>query len=377
MVPRKLVAHLLRLLPVMLLPILLAPALVFLLQRGGTPVYQSYATIWVQDPAGIQQPSLNVENSFLTPAQRQASVLNDLLQTDGFRMQIAELVGIISVPEGAATPGTSSGTQGPGLGSATPVAGATPPSAASFLTSSQRERVFHLIGRSVAVGANGSNLLAITTSYSDPETAKALGDATIAAYDSRLQSEAQRQTVITSDYLSSQLVVAQEELTNRQNALQAFIQANPGVNLAVGSVEYRGLAAQVEAQLAIVNGLQSAIQGNQFNSVSITQGLAARFSVLDHPRAADHPIQESRIQQLMMPIGAMMVMVLLAAGYLLVVYRADHSVLSTEDLRGLDVRFLGYAPKLKRDRRQWRLSFRRDRGHARRAAASFASREAV
>src|SRR5690606_18863240 len=154
------------------------------------------------DPAGIQPPSLNVENSFLTPARRQASVLNDLLQTDGFRMQIAEPVGIISLPEGAATPGTGAGAHGPGLCSAAPVADGSTPSAASFLTSSQRERVFHLIGRSVSVGANGSNLLAITTSYSDPETAKRLGDATIAAYDSRLQSEAQRQTVITSDYLS-------------------------------------------------------------------------------------------------------------------------------------------------------------------------------
>jgi len=371
-VPRKLIVHLLRLLPLMLVPILLAPVLVFALQRSsGSELYQSVATIWVQDSELIQQPSLTVQNAFLTPAQRQVSVVRDLLMTESFRMQMAEEAGLIRVPEEfEADPGGGS-TIGPAP---------TPPSAASFLTASQRGRVSTVIGRSVAVNDSGANLMVITATSPNPETAQALAQAVISVYDARLRMESDRQYTITLEYLTSQLAAANSELATRRADLERYVASRPNVNLAeVGDLEYRTLASYVDAQMSIVNSLNQAVQSNNLTAVSASQGLAARFNVLDSPAQPDQPLEQSRIQVLGMPVAAMVMMLLLAAGYLLVVYRTDHSVLSAEDLSDLDVPFLGYAPRLQRDRPRWRphWSMRRNRSHARQTAASFAVREAA
>jgi len=376
LIPRKLVSLALRSLPLLLLPIVLAPALVLYLQSGSSSgQYQSNATIWVLDPDQIQRASLDVENAYLTPAQRQASVLRDLLMTESFRLQVAERAGLIGADATGGEPDNAGGLT-PGDRSA---ANIDPAELAAGMTEDQRTIVTRIVGSALAVTASGANLLTVTSTYPDPAVAQALGRGAIAAYDERLRAESERQDRITLEYFDEQLSVAETELIRRRDALNAYIQANANVDLsASGDIQYRSLLGEFQSQDAIVANLNEAIQSTQLSAVSSSQALAARFNVLDEPSLPRLPITPSRMQQFGLPVAALMLGVMLSAAYLLVTYRLDHTIRSTEDLRGIGVPFLGYTPRLSPNGRRWlpRVLRRREGAHARHAAASFAFRKA-
>ncbi len=350
MVPRKLAARIIRALPFLLIPVLLAPALtMFLQQRSAQDEFVAEATIWVLEPPMIQQSPLTIENPYLSPAQRQSEVINDLLTTDGFRLEVAEHAGLL--------PGSS-----------------------DSLTQEQRSSVVRVIGRSVYADAAGSNLLQVVGEAPTEQVAVALVGSVVEVYRSRLEVEAQRQSAVAADYFREQMTAAEAELAERKAAADAYLAAHPGADQVPVDREYALLIGRVESQTRVVEGIGEALQGSHLNAVSASQGLAARFNVLDQPALSEHPNTVSRTQQLGMPLAAAVLGAMVSAGYLLVVFYTDHSVYSREDLAGAQVRFLGYTPRIRRRHGLFgRLAawIRRDRNHARRVAASLSGKAAL
>lgn len=381
MIPRKLILQALRWLPLLVFPVVLAPALVMYVQRDQVQQYQSVATIWVLDPEQIQQAALNIDNSYLTPAQRQVSVIKDLLQTQSFRIQIAQLAGLAGpVPTNTSVPGTPTGD---------PVAASTASPSASALVGTdaalsgalgpqRMAEIGKLIGAVVDVSATGANLLTVTVTLPQGEGARRIGQAVIAAYDGRLREESTRQDAIALAYFEQQLTVADIELSRRREARENYVAAHPGVDLVqTGDFDYRVLASEVEAQTAIVTGLQAAIQRTHLEAVSASQALAARIHVLDQPSLPATPLVRSRVQEFGLPAAALGMALILSAAYLLLVYRLDHTIRSAEDLADIGVPFLGYAPWIRAGGAWWRPGrwTGRSGDRARRIASSFAMSE--
>lgn len=342
MLPRKLVARVLRALPILLLPVVLAPAAVIALGNAdGTQRYQAEVWIWVLDPAEIQPVPLDIDNIYLSPAQRQADVVNDLLRTQSFRLAVAEAAGLID-PLGA---------EGGGAASATTI-----------------------VADSVEARADGANLLLLIGVHEEAETARVLAQAAVAAYNDRLRMEAERQVAVELDYYQRQMVTAEEELAQRRAEAEAYAAQHPEVlDRDTYDSRYEQLTGRVDAQARLVDGLAQAMQDAQLNAVSFAQGLAARLNVVDPAATPEAPLQPTRTRKYGLPVAAAVLGMMLSGGYLLVAYYTDHSIASREDLDGLPVRYLGAVPSMQRPGWITRMRDRRgSRAYARRLAASVA-----
>lgn len=306
MVPRKVVELAFRRIMILAIPVVAVPALVLLLQDK-TAEYRSSAVVWIGDSPGEQ--SLGHYNGYLTPAQNQVNALNDLLTTEAFRGAIAADAGI--APE----EGQAISTIAPGT---------------------------------VVAYATGVNLLLISATTRTPEAAQRIVEATIAQYNERAASETNREATLADEYYRQQLEVAERELDLRRASVDEYLRshpsaATPGTSASL-SFDYQALVNQAEEQAQVVADLRNNLQDVQLKRVSAPQNQRAAFSVQDEPRVPAAAIPLSTTERIGYPIAGLLLGAFLAACYLYVLYRTDHTVLSGEDLQGLDVPLLGRVP---------------------------------
>ena len=132
-IPRKIVEWTFLRLPLLVLSIVIAPALVLLARLDDEPEYRSDAVVWVADTPGLGSIALGSNSPFISAPQRHAGVINDLLRTQRFREEAAIAAGLVSPEDEAALRGAAS-----------------------------------LIRRSVSVRGAGQNILFISATTFDP-----------------------------------------------------------------------------------------------------------------------------------------------------------------------------------------------------------------
>lgn len=351
MVPRKLVEHFFRLLPVLILPVIIAPALIFWVINSEAETYQANATVWASDPAGIQVTDLDSFGGRATPASRLASVLNDLLATRSFREDVAVEAGLAS-----------------------PVEDGT-------ISNAALNRGARNVRDSLRVRARGTFLVVIDATSKSPVLAQALPLAVTTEYLSRNGQEANRQLEIATGYYTQQLELAQAEFDSRQSALEAYLAANPGAddrNIAgPAQSEYQILERSMSVQGGLVEDLRQSLQSSLRDAATNELGQEARFTLQDVPQLPGAPLPQSLTKRFGYPMAGVLLGALLSASYLYISYRTDHTVRSTEDLRGTGVPVLGYVPNVS-PYDNWPLYRRlqgRQRDFARRVAASIIGAE--
>lgn len=304
MIPSKLAEAAFRLWYVLLVPIVLVPAIVLLATRPST-VYGSSASIWVSKPAGIDAGSLSRNASpYLTSAQNQAQVIQDLLQTRSFREAVAaKVAGIDSLDQ---------------------------------------------VVKDVSVTALGPNLLGITARAPSAEQAHALVSAVLGEYQQRAIDESRRESSVVSDYYTQQLAPAQAELAKRQQAVTDYVQQNPRMTDAQRATdpEYLTLTQSVSAQSAVVQSIQDSVQSARLAAVSGPDSEKALFNVIDEPKVPDAPIHVSAAKRYGYPAAGLLAGVVIAAVYLYTIFRTDHTIRSSQDLAGLNMPVVGFVPYL-------------------------------
>lgn len=349
MVPRKLLEAFFSHLWILLIPVVLAPAAVLML-RETTPVYESQSTVWVDrslDGAAL----VGDGPSWISPAQHQATALNDLLTTRRFRTGVAERAGILS---------------------------ATAP------VTSVNEVVAEL---DMSVGALGANLVGISARSSDPQVAAKLVDAVTAEFSERFATEAARTSASEATYYEKQLAIAESELADREAALNAYVADNPDVaDTSSGPSTDRNfllLLDRVDQQRAEVSTLDATLRDIEGRLASAPQVFAAAFLVQDEAQAPESPLPVTATDRFGPPFAALLLGVAISAAYLYALYRMDHTVRSAEDVVELGVPFLGSVPELHPATGlsatfplNWVARFRR-RDFARHAASSIAGEDAA
>ena len=330
-----------RLLPLLLIPVVLAPVLLFVLWRPA-PSYQSTATIWVSNPSAIEATTAAADDKD-TPAQVHLQVLNDLLLTRSFRDEVAEAAGMV---DGAAVR-------------------SLPPDRADATWRAAAEQV----ATSVSASADGVNLLTVRGKRGTPEEARKLVEATVAKLRARLEQEESRVSKVTGAYFEQQLAVAREELQRRQAAFTAYVEQRPNPNqAALNDVTYNSLLSKVRVQEDLITTLQNQSQKASFEAASSSQNLAARFNIVDAPSLPALRLGPTTAERGAYALAAGLLGGFVALAYLYLVFRTDHTIRSSEDLQGLPVPLLGYLPNVSTP---W---YRRRRGQpevsARRLAAA-------
>lgn len=351
MVPRKLVEAFFRSLWILILPVVLVPALVIILVDE-EPSYVSEATVWVTRADELEATALTANaNPYLTPAQNQVLVFQDLLSTRAFRIDVAIDARLVE-----------------------------PAAPESELTLAANE-----VGRSIGVSALGTNLVGLEARAATPEEAIALLAAILRQYQVRSAEETGRQTTIAESYYREQLDIANAELEKRQGDVTAYLAENPrlinSLEAREADAQYVRLAGRVERQAEVVDNLHTALQEVQLKAKSAPQSQEAIFSVQDAPSFPDAPASASLMSKVGYPFAGMVFGLLIAASYLYLTYRADQTIRAHSDLEGLGVPLLGYVPELRKGPGAglWQytpfawLLRQRSRSYARRVAASIAA----
>ncbi len=313
MIPIKLVETVFQKFWVLILPAVLAPMLVLGLTHK-SPEYQSNAVVWVSAPVAGESAALGYNNAWLTPAQNQAQVLNDLLATESFRVAVVKSGNLVDARDGDA--------------------------AAKAVAANAR----------VWAGYSGANLVTVTAVASSAKEAQSLANGVIAQYSERATQQFQRDSSLSVSYYQQQLAVANQELATRQAALNDYLASHPKAanpaNPESQDINYRTLLERVTSQSTLITQLQTSLQAVQLREASAPETQLAAFSVQDPPSLPSNPIPTSTTKTIGLPFAAFLFGLLIGVGYLYFAYRTDHSIRTATDLEPLSVRLLGSVPDL-------------------------------
>lgn len=312
MIPAKLVETVFQKYWALIIPVILVPLLAMMLTRN-EPTYQSQATIWVTMPITGESVSLGQNNPYLTPAQNRAQVLNDLLATRAFRLQVARTAGIIDEENDAAARAVG--------------------------------------GMSIWAGARGANLLTVTAQVGDPRVAQALVRAIVTEYGARAEAEFNRSIKLTNDYYTQQLTLAEAELLQRQASLSTYLfehprAATPGSPDSL-NIDYRTLLERVDSQTQRIASLRDSLQSIQLRAASAPETQKAAFTVQDEANLPLAPVPTGKTKQYGIPLAAVVFGVLIGSAYIYFAYRTDHTIRTPGDLASLSVPLLGSVPELR------------------------------
>ena len=315
MISGKLIETIFRRLWVLALPLILVPILVVVL-TAKPAVYVSRASVWVTNPIGDARPTLGQANPYLSPAQNQVQVLNDLLGTESFRSAVAVRAGLVRE------------------------------------TSPARDIRYAAANMSIAVFPAGANVVGITASRAEnAEEAKAIVAAVVESYQARSAAEGQRGAEVTAQYYTQQLVVAQQTLNQRKEALTAYLRANPKAADSSSSasldINYRALVTQVEQQSRVVDGLTQSLQDVGLRVASAPENERASFNVQDPASLPTSPLPVAITKRLGLPIAGLFFGLLISCAYAFIKFRTDHTIRTSADLADVAVPLLGSVPDLR------------------------------
>lgn len=311
MIPRKLVETAFSHFWLLLLPVVLAPLAVVMLTTKQTE-YKSRAVVWVQSPPGDTR-TLGATSPYNSPAQNQANALSDLLRTESFRLNVAGRAGLLSMED-------------PEL---------------------QRRVAAEL---TVWAYSAGVNLIAVEVRSSSPVEAQKVGQGVIDEYVARSTTESAQASTTNAAYYTQQVTVANAELDTRRAALYDYVAKHPQVTdpkVAVLDIQYRTLQSLVDAQTAVVTDLSNKLQAAQLHLVGGPDEQKAAFAVQDPPSLPRAPLPQAVSRKFGLPAAGLLFGALISAVALFAMYRANHSVVSSEDLEGLPVQMLANIPDIR------------------------------
>lgn len=289
-----------QLLVLLLLPLVLSLAVVFVLPRS----YQATATLWALrrfEIIGATGPESDLLSS---PSSTQATALNELLQTRAFALAVANDANLPSTLD--------------------PKVRANP--------SERDDALYQDISKHVVVTDQGYNLLSISYTNQRPSIAQQVVQATIKNYglQSSGYSVAEGQRLLEA--YQAQLKSAKD---NAASATQAAAQYLKDHDLtpaqAAVDPQYQLLNGQAQQAQANMLNVQNAIAQVNQQLTTIGTGAQGLFLIIDSPQIPNRAV--SRTKPLLLGASVGLGLALLACAiYILILVRRDHAVRSPQDV---------------------------------------------
>lgn len=274
-----------------LLPIALTTLLAIWYVAGTPAAYQSGASLWVDTPAP-QPSSLTQTNEFtVTPASQAQELLNELLTTRQFRLEV--------------------GRNGPleKYLAAHPSSGFGPSALLAKLRGKQSADdlvVTALDPKHVVTTVAGPQVLAVTLTAPTPQVALGTMRALVAAFNQQRTSFNLERAQATVAYYQNQAKVAGDTLRSTESAIQSFTSANPGIDGTGQTAQDAQLRTLTQAERIARSRYNAATKATNQASLNFTAAKTdhTSFKVLDPPALPTGPVSGKK-KQLMALIGGL------------------------------------------------------------------------
>jgi uncharacterized protein involved in exopolysaccharide biosynthesis len=296
--PRRLLAFLL------LMP-LVSLAVVLTLPRS----YEATSTIWALHRYAIIGATGSESNLQATPAETQATALNELLQTQAFALEVAKVAHLASAL----------------------------PTAKTGDAQARDDALFAEVSKHVVVEAGGYNLLRVSYVNPDPGMAQRVVQAVIDTYSEQSVSFSVNEGQRLLDSYQTSLKDAQKQADAAAGAEAHYIAEHPSLSHTdlQNDPQYQLLHSNSQQTQASVQDLQTKISTIQ-QEITTLQGADANtlFQVVDPPSVPNKPV--SRMKSLLLGVVAGLGGGILAcAAYLLIMMRRDRTIYTAQDVAGV------------------------------------------
>jgi uncharacterized protein involved in exopolysaccharide biosynthesis len=282
--------------------------------------YQVQASVWAIKRFEVIGATGAESDLLATPAETQATALNELLQTHVFDLEVANQTQLVNTL-----------------------------SAAVRANPTTRDDALALeISTRVAVVAQGTNLFTITYSNKSPHIAEQVVAAVINSYGEQSQglSVVEGQNLLNA--YQAQLPAAQKALDAATTAESQYLRQHAAETPAqlANDPQYTTLHADTTQKLAVVQNIQSQIVTLSQEIDTASGGPASLFNVLDKPTVPVQPM--SRTRTLLMTAGGGLLLALLACTiYLALLVRRDRALYTAAEVqRATEMRVLLQLPAL-------------------------------
>lgn len=292
--------HLRQLLPLLVVPVVVSLAVVYVLPR----TYQATATLWAlrrYEIVGATGPESDLLSS---PSSTQATALQELLQTRSFALAVATEANLASTFD--------------------PALRANPQA---------RDDALYLdISKNVVVADQGYNLFTITYTNKDISVVKGVVEAVITNYglQSSGYSVAEGQRLLQA--YQSELTTAKQNAASAAQAAALYLKDhNETAAQAAADPEYQLLNGQAQQAQANLLNLQNAISQVNQELATIGTGAEGLFLTIDAPQTPDRSV--SRMKNILLGGGVGLGLAFLACAlFILILVRRNHAVASPADI---------------------------------------------
>jgi uncharacterized protein involved in exopolysaccharide biosynthesis len=247
-------------------------------------VFASTAKIWVDRPL---LTAAHPANAYLTPADEQASVLQELLKTRSFNVLAA-----------------ARGSLPDDLQRANAAAAKEPINRALALVPGQRSRinsdlsqyqldnlVFQTISTRTSVVANGPNIVSVTVQYANPDVAAATARGIIDQYVDEVLGGQRSEAKAAVDFYSAQVASARADLS----AADAKAHPEQRMPTAIPDATLTQLKLDDEQARQRYQSLQTKRDDAQLQSAIADQSAPNGFRLIDPPLAPQTPVSRLKL----------------------------------------------------------------------------------
>jgi len=322
--------------------LLLSPTVVLLVLATGwvtmqPPNYDATVRLWVQRQQLVANPN---DNPYLTPAQEQAAVLQELLATKYFCLKVGARGGLDkfladpysvrpSLPQrvlaklGLASP-TASGLSGGAL----------------------EDAITAMVSKAVVLDT-GPQMLTITFRGSDPEEAASVAQAIADQFVDESLAAQRTQVSAAVDFYSGQVKQAQAQLSAADAAIDQYLSAHPAQasSNAVPDARMVALKRNDDDARQRVTDLQSKLDQASVDNAALLRPDTSGIRVLDKAE----PPPPNSIKKLLLEaavVGVVLGLVIMVIGVLLLTL-LDSTIRQPEEVEQLlDLRPVGTVPRL-------------------------------
>ena len=306
MIPRKLAEVIFQRLWLLAVPLIAAPVLAFFLVDHPEE-YRSDSSVWVSSFDGADGGAGFLFED-VSVAETWAGTLNELLTTRTFRDGVAQRA---FAPSG-----------------------------------DELELASAIVADSVSVEAAGDNLVQIHAYGATSGDAYQLNVAVIEQYRAFSTEGIYESAVDDLTAAQAALDRAAAELAVRRDEAAAWLVSNPKATTGTDP-SYAELVARVVAQSQTVDELTNDVFELTVVADAAEQGTLTELDVIDEPNLPDSTVAIPLTDRLMPPVAGLALGLTIAAVVILIGFRTDHTIRSSEDLEGLSVPLLGHVPELK------------------------------
>ncbi len=304
--------------------------------------FASVAKIWVDRPLlAATVPS----NIYMTPADEQTAVLQELLKTRSFCILAA---GRGTLP---ADLQTAHAAEARGLvnRAVSFVQGHGTSDAVAPLTQVQLDDlVFQTMTRGATVVASGPNIVTVTFQYSDPSVAGVIAQGIIDQYVDEVLGGQRSEAKAAVDFYTAQVASARTDLSAADAKVLSYLDAHPEQRApnAIPDVSLTQLRLDDDQERQRYQSLQAKLDGAELQSAIANQSTPNGFRLIDPPLAPQQPV--SRLKLLLEGGGVgllagLMLSVLCLVGLTL----SDTSIRNAEDVElRTGLRLAGVVPRV-------------------------------